>query len=156
MSSFFGNVGKKIKGVAMTMFVLETIGAIVAGISLIETDFGVLIILLGPVVALVSAWILYGFGEIVEHAYSCNQCGPVSYKPMPAPVPKPVTQAPAQHPTASPVQKAAPAAAPVVEKKPEVKPVTLPAADIAAGYWLCECGAKNKTMMCMDCGSPKK
>jgi hypothetical protein len=156
MSSFFGNVGKKIKGVAMTMFVLETIGAIVAGISFIETDFGVLIILLGPMVALFSAWILYGFGEIVEHAYYCNQGSSVPYKPMPAPVPKPVTQAPVQHPAASPVQKAAPAAAPVVEKKPQVQPVTLTATEIAAGYWLCECGAKNKTLMCMDCGQPKK
>ena len=156
MSSFFGNVGKKIKGVAMTMFVLETIGAIVAGISLIETDFGVLIILLGPVVALVSAWILYGFGEIVEHAYSCNQGSSVPYKPKPTPAPKPVPQAPAQHPVGNSVQETVPAAAPVVEKKPQVQPVTLTAAEIAAGYWLCECGAKNKTMMCMDCGQPKK
>lgn len=45
---------------------------------------------------------------------------------------------------------------PVEEKKSEEKLGALTAADIAAGYWLCECGAKNKTMMCMDCGRPKK
>ena len=160
MNSLFSNVGGKIKAVAKTMYVIETVAAIIAAIALIAAGddfagFAVLSAILGPMVALVSAWILYGFGEIVENATNSNARNVNTYYMPPKPVSAPEPVVAPQVAPSTPAQKTAPAA-PVVEKKPEVKIEPLSEADIAAGFWLCECGTKNKTMMCMNCGGFKK
>ena len=64
----FDNVGNKIKSMALVMFVLETIGAIVGGIAAGEEIgfLGVCIIAGGIVVAYASALLLYGFGELIQ------------------------------------------------------------------------------------------
>jgi biopolymer transport protein ExbB/TolQ len=67
----YENIGKKIKGLAKGIFIAEAIGMFVAGIALMAIDdnliiYGLIMMLLGPVVAWVSSWLLYGFGELID------------------------------------------------------------------------------------------
>ena len=67
----YADIGKKIKGLAKWTFIVEAIGAVVGGISLMVIDeyliiYGILIMLLGPFAAWASSWVLFGFGEIVD------------------------------------------------------------------------------------------
>jgi hypothetical protein len=67
----YKNIGKKIKTLAKAMFIIEAIASVISGIALMPIDdefilYGLLIIFFGPVVAWVSSWILYGFGELVD------------------------------------------------------------------------------------------
>ena len=77
--NLYENIGGKIKGWAKWIFIVEAIGAIITGFSLITADaedpsmttlYGLLILVLGPFVALVSTWLLYAFGELVEKTAS--------------------------------------------------------------------------------------
>ena len=65
----YDNIGRKIKGLAKAFFIVEAIATVIAGIALMAIDedlIGVLILILGPVVAWVSTWLLYGFGELID------------------------------------------------------------------------------------------
>ena len=64
----FDNIGSKIKGLAQALFGLEIIASVIVGVVLIENTKGLslLYVLAGLIVALVSAWVLYGFGEIID------------------------------------------------------------------------------------------
>ena len=67
----YDNIGGKIKGLAKAVFIVEAIAAVIAGIALLAIDddlilFGVLTLILGPAVAWVSSWLLYGFGELID------------------------------------------------------------------------------------------
>jgi hypothetical protein len=66
----FSNIGNKIKTFAIFLFVIEAIGAIFTGIALIAELYdewiGVLVMFAGPVVAWISSWLLYGFGELID------------------------------------------------------------------------------------------
>ena len=64
----YDNIGRKIKGLAKAFFILEATAAIIAGIVLMANDegIGLLVLILGPVVAWVSTWLLYGFGELID------------------------------------------------------------------------------------------
>ena len=74
---FYGNVGAKIKGLAMVGFFVEAIGAIITGvilmfIGLVDGDieflfYGFLSALFGPIVAWVSSWFIYAFGDIADN-----------------------------------------------------------------------------------------
>lgn len=75
LENLYENIGGKIKSWAKWIFIIEAIGAVIAGFVLMCTasDFddlqilwGLLTMILGPCVALVSTWILYAFGELVE------------------------------------------------------------------------------------------
>lgn len=69
MDKLYADIGKKIKGFAKWSFIVEAIGAFVAGLILLIDEFillGLLLMLLGPIVAFVGSWILYGFGEIID------------------------------------------------------------------------------------------
>ena len=111
LDSLYEDIGTKIKGWAKVIFVVEALGAIITGIVLMcdEAFFpGLLTALLGPVVAWVSSWILYGFGELIEKTVD-NEANtrkmlrlmekadayPVAPEVAPVPSePKPVTAAP--------------------------------------------------------------
>ena len=75
MEKLYKNIGKKIKILAFCSFIVEAITSILVGIDAIGRPYeyggseavGILILLLGPVVAWVGSWLLYGFGELVEH-----------------------------------------------------------------------------------------
>ena len=67
----YDNIGRKIKGLAIVVFIVEAIAAIIGGIALMITLddlilLGLLVLLFGPLVAWVSSWLLYGFGEIID------------------------------------------------------------------------------------------
>ena len=65
----YDNIGGKIKGLAKATFIVEAIAAIIVGIVLwVETEewWCALILFCGPIVAWVSSWLLYGFGEIID------------------------------------------------------------------------------------------
>ena len=69
----YDNIGGKIKGLAKVIFVVETIASIGLGIALMAifesmVVIGLVTLLLGPVVAWVSSWFLYGFGELIDKA----------------------------------------------------------------------------------------
>ena len=64
----FDNIGGKIKGLAKVLFWLEAIAAVIVGFVLVEGTEGLslLFAIAGVLVAWISAWFLYGFGEIIE------------------------------------------------------------------------------------------
>ena len=71
LDNLYENIGSKIKNWAKWIFIIEAIGAIITGLVLLFTDedlilYGFLTLVCGPIVAWVSSWILYGFGELVE------------------------------------------------------------------------------------------
>ena len=70
--TLYDNIGDKIKKWAKLIFIVEAIGAVITGFVFL-IDWGLedgwwalLIIIFGPVVALVSSWSLYAFGQLVE------------------------------------------------------------------------------------------
>lgn len=67
----YDNIGGKIKGLAKATFIVETIASVITGIFFMASDedmipIGLLIIVLGPIIAWVSSWLLYGFGELID------------------------------------------------------------------------------------------
>jgi hypothetical protein len=69
LDNLYSDIGNKIKRWAKWIFLVEAVCAIIGGIALlIEEEFlgGLAAIILGPIVAYVSTWLLYGFGEIVD------------------------------------------------------------------------------------------
>ena len=73
LDKLFTNVAEKIKGLAKVLFVANLILSILAAIILISihdnyTPLAMAIIVFSPLFALVSAWLIYGFGLLIEHA----------------------------------------------------------------------------------------
>ena len=69
LDELYGNIGTKIKNWAKWLFILEAISAIIGGIFLWGNEeilYGLLCMIAGPIVAFVSTWLLYAFGEITE------------------------------------------------------------------------------------------
>ena len=72
LDRLYQNIGDKIKGLAQAAFVFESIGAVITGISLIANDtdnfaLGFLLIVFGPIIALIISWFLYAIGEIADN-----------------------------------------------------------------------------------------
>ena len=67
----YNNIGGKIKVLAKCIFVIDAIAMFVVGIVLLSEELigaGLLTMFLGPVLAWVSSWLLYGFGELIDKA----------------------------------------------------------------------------------------
>ena len=69
----YDNIGKKIKGLAKAAFIVETIGVIISALVMMAEDEDMIpaafcMILIGPLVAWVASWMLYGFGELIDKA----------------------------------------------------------------------------------------
>ena len=67
----YDNIGGKIKGLAKAIFIIGAVVSFIAGIALMLVNdnlifVGVLIWFLGIIVAWVSSWVIYGFGEIID------------------------------------------------------------------------------------------
>ena len=72
----YSNIGGKIKGLAIATFVFEAIASVITGIifavvglfdgEIVLFVLGLPIIFIGPVVAWISTWVLYGFGELIS------------------------------------------------------------------------------------------
>ena len=58
----YDNIGRKIKGLAKAVFIVEAIAAAITGIALMASDeipiIGLLVMIVGPLVAWVSSWLL--------------------------------------------------------------------------------------------------
>lgn len=75
----YEDIGGKIKRMAKWTFIIEAIASIITGIVLAIDEYEggyLLICIFGPIVAWVSSWILYAFGELVEdvHAIRNKEC----------------------------------------------------------------------------------
>ena len=71
LDNLYKNIGDKVKGLAQFIFCAEAISAIITGFIMIIADsdlllYGLLTIICGPIIALLSSWLLYAFGELVE------------------------------------------------------------------------------------------
>ena len=67
----YDNIGGKIKMAAKLMFFAEAIVFIILGIIRINDEpdiIGILILIVGPILAWVSSWFMYGFGELIDKA----------------------------------------------------------------------------------------
>ena len=69
----YHNIGKKIKTLAMVGFIVETILFALYGVLIVaeNRDFiltGLLVIILGPIFAWISSWLVYGFGQLIENS----------------------------------------------------------------------------------------
>ena len=65
----YRDIGEKIKGLAIVIFFIEAIASVIGGFILWmdnEEWWCILIIIIGPFLAWVSSWLLYGFGEIID------------------------------------------------------------------------------------------
>ena len=82
----YNDIGGKIKGLAKAIFIFETFISIVMGFvfiilaaqtpidvvainpsaPIIDIISGLLLIVVGPIVAWISSWLLYGFGELIS------------------------------------------------------------------------------------------
>ena len=79
----YDNIGSKIKGLAKVTFYVEAVAAIIGGIALMVEDedlaaMGLLLMIVGPLVAWVSTWLIYGFGELIDKACDIAQNTSVS------------------------------------------------------------------------------
>ena len=66
----FDNIGSKMKTLAKTIFWIETVAFLILGLAISIADFaliGIAIIIVGPLVAWISSWFLYGFGEVIDY-----------------------------------------------------------------------------------------
>ena len=69
----YDNIGEKIKGLARWAFAIEAISAVISGFVLMVQDedmilIGLLVVVFGPIVAWVSSWLLYGYGQLIENS----------------------------------------------------------------------------------------
>ena len=69
----YDNIGGKIKGWAKWIFAIEAIAAVISGFVLMAQDedmilIGLLVVVFGSIVAWVSSWLLYGYGQLIENS----------------------------------------------------------------------------------------
>lgn len=69
----FNNIGGKIKIVAMTLCIIESVISAILGLVLIVVDkstiaTGILLIIVGPLLAWLGSFLLYGFGQLIENS----------------------------------------------------------------------------------------
>ena len=71
----YDNIGEKIKSWAKWIAIVESVLSVIGGILVMVNEIGggdswllmgPLLMILGPMIAWVSSWLLYGFGEIVS------------------------------------------------------------------------------------------
>ena len=68
----YNNVGGKLKKLATVLFVIEACILAIYGVILLSNSekLGIIILLVGPIIAWISSWVLYAFGELVDA--TCN------------------------------------------------------------------------------------
>ena len=159
MDALYEDIGKKIKHLAKVCFVVEAVGAVIGGFAMMVSDsdmigYGLLTVIGGVLVAWVSSWVLYGFGELVDKTcdleahvrYSVQTTATNSYGYAPAPAPAPVMH----NPTYQPVQPVQPVQQVRWEQpRHDAQPV--------GNGWRCACGRvhQNYETSCV-CGVTKQ
>jgi hypothetical protein len=68
MESLYENIGGKIKRMAYIIFWVFAIVSVVGGLVVLSESpiAGIVIMIVGPLVAWISTFLLYGFGELIE------------------------------------------------------------------------------------------
>ena len=71
----FENIGGKIKKLAKVLFVIVALSAVISAIAVFVVNedlilLGLSIMIAGPIVAWISSWTLYAFGELVEDVHA--------------------------------------------------------------------------------------
>ncbi len=72
LDNLYKDIGIKIKVWAQVIFIVGAIGAVITGIVLLADEFilaGLLTLFCGPIVALISTWLLYAFGQLVDDTH---------------------------------------------------------------------------------------
>lgn len=70
----FDNIGRGVKNFALGVFISEIIAAIISGIVMICSGedelilWGIITIIVGPLVGWLSSFLLYAFGQLVENS----------------------------------------------------------------------------------------
>ena len=81
--NLYKNIGEKIKGWAKWVFIIGAISSIIGALGMLfsaEDEWmlivGLLALVVGPLVAWVSSWLLYAFGQITDdlHAMRNKEC----------------------------------------------------------------------------------
>ncbi|MBE6944328.1 MAG: hypothetical protein E7453_08805 [Ruminococcaceae bacterium] len=67
----YSNIGGKIKGLAKAICIIEAALSAIGGVLLVALDddlimYGMALAIIGPVIAWLSSWAMYGFGELIE------------------------------------------------------------------------------------------
>ena len=64
----YDNIEAKIKGLAKVLFILGALVSILLGVILISKSvvLGLILIFAGLPLSLISSWLIYGFGELIE------------------------------------------------------------------------------------------
>ena len=65
----FDNIGKKIKAAAKFVCIIGIVVFVITGFVLLSVIgfFGLLIMLIGPLVSWISSWLLYSWGDLVDN-----------------------------------------------------------------------------------------
>ena len=130
LDTLYENIGGKIKNWAKWIFIVEAIGAVITGIVLLATDddlifAGLLTLFCGPIIAWVSSWVLYAFGELVEDIHAMRN----KYYPIAE------DQTTTSKPTASKSNEVH-----EVEKKQYVNNAMNMRTNLTVPYWCGKCG----------------
>ena len=72
LDNLYSNIGSKIKTWAKWVFIVEAIASVIGAICMMASAenswmlvVGMIVLVVGPFIAWVSSWLLYGFGEII-------------------------------------------------------------------------------------------
>ena len=72
LDNLYSNIGSKIKNWAKWVFIVEAISSVIGAICMMASAedswmlvVGMIVLVVGPLIAWVSSWLLYGFGEII-------------------------------------------------------------------------------------------
>lgn len=74
----YENIGSKLKDLAKYAFAIEAVVAVISGFSLMTEHeslmpIGFLVMLVGALVAWISSWMLYAFGQLVDDVHAIRQ-----------------------------------------------------------------------------------
>lgn len=97
LEKLYENIGVKIKSWAKWIFIVEAVSAIIGGFIMVGNDdaeMGLIMVIAGPVVAWVSSWLLYAFGQLVDdtNALRCQMAPAKKDEPKPVAANKDVPQ----------------------------------------------------------------
>ncbi|MBE6732538.1 MAG: hypothetical protein E7561_00875 [Ruminococcaceae bacterium] len=82
----YENIGGKIKGLAFGIFIVEAIAVFISGSLIMVLSYdngyliGLLLVILGPIVAWLSSLVLYGFGELIVKVSKIEESLSISSK----------------------------------------------------------------------------
>ena len=72
LDNLYSNIGSKIKNWAKWVFIVAAIASVIGAICMMASCedswmlvVGMIVLVVGPFIAWVSSWLLYGFGEII-------------------------------------------------------------------------------------------